>query len=128
MKKFVLCLGVIVSLEAQASTVVDTWEQWNPLSRLWAQEQVRAPEEEKDEETPVEASSEVPDPECGCLVYKKDKGRIIEGGIRLLIPTYIVECVNQWFVNLRQGDPATIALTALGSSEIIRFIDILRRG
>ncbi len=125
MKKFVLCLGVIVSLEAQASTVVDTWEQWNPLSRLWAQEQVRAPEEEKDEETPVEASSEVPDPECGCLVYKKDKGRIIEGGIRLLIPTYAVECMKQWFVKLRQGDLATIVLTALGSAGVTQLIRIL---
>ena len=129
MKKFVLCMSVFCSLEAQASTVADTWEQWNPLSRLWAQEQVQPVLMVQDEEAPAvsgEVSAEVPDAEYGLLFYQKDnKQGVLEWGIKLLIPTNAVECAKQWFEKLRQGDLATIVLTALGSAGIIRFIGIL---
>ena len=120
MKKFVLCLGMLVNLEAEASTVADTWEQWNPLSRLWAQEQVGALEEAKNEEAPAEVLA-------GCVCYQKkdNKKGIFEFDFRVLVPTYIIECVNQWFVKLRQGDPATIGLIVLGCVGSVQLIRTL---
>ncbi len=119
MKKFMLCLGVFCSLEVQASTVSDTWEQWNPLSRLWEQEQAQAAPTQ-DEEAPAEVLA-------GCVCYQKkdNKKGIFEFDFRVLVPTYVVECMSQRVEELKQGNFKTIGLIVLGCVGSVQLIRAL---